>query len=340
MACLLRGLLAMLRPPLFLCALLGLGGCTASRPPLTTPRPVTLRFLQSPYADYLFFLFYRDTERVPALESVPLGDVPTLDSLIALPEMVASSQIERYEDIFTLLTPYQSLSGRVALKPVPRILAYSEDLPSYEALHHIVTLGQGAFPAFLKIWREQVLPEEERTLRVWREQAEQCAPMERLQTLTRLRFPSDSLDVASLLFHPSGSANYSPPGVYSSTFPIPNLPWTLGHEATHLLVDVHVGANWQRFPSAPEAIQRAEAAGLKAGDLEEALSLLMQVKLAQACGTKPLDYRISARFEAGDPKRTLLEALEQDWEAYLGSPHRWPTVVDYLVSQALAVLPR
>ncbi|MBZ4329956.1 hypothetical protein [Corallococcus sp. AS-1-12] len=330
----------MLRPPLFLCALLGLGGCAASRPPPATPRPVTLRFLQSPYADYLFFLFYRDTERVPAMESVPLGDIPTLDSLVALPEMVASRQVERYEDIFPLMEPYQSPAGRVAVKPVPRILAYSDELPSYEAIRNIVTRGQGAFPAFLKIWREQVLPEEERTLRVWREQAEQCSPMERLQRLTRMRFPSESLDVASLLFHPSGSANYSPPGVYSGTFPTPNLPWTLGHEATHLLVDVHVGANWQRFPSADKAIQRAETVGLKARDLEETLSLLMQVKLAQACGTKPPDYRLSVRLGAGEPKRALLEALERDWETYLESPERYPTVVDYLVSQTLAVLPR
>ena len=66
---------------------------------------------------------------------------------------------------------------------------------------------------------------------------QKCLPLERLRELERVRFPFEALDVGAIAFHFSGSGNYSPPGVYTRLFDNPNLAFTLGHEATHLLVN-------------------------------------------------------------------------------------------------------
>jgi len=321
-----------------LCALLVLGGCVTIRPVPATPRSVELHFVSSPYADYLFYLFYRDTALVPDMKSVPLDSIPQLEQLISLPEMVVSSDVRKYQDIFPLMELYRTATGRVTTSPPLRILFHGASLPKYEELRSIVVRGEDAFPVFLKVWDESVRPEEERNIQAWREQAARCDPMARLQALTRLRFPGTSLDVASIMFHPAGSANYTPLSIYSTTFEHPNLPWTLGHEATHLLVDAHVGANWRQYPAAAKVIARARAAGLDADDIEESLSLLMQVKLSQACGTKPQDYRLSDKFDSKDPKRALVASLEDGWDAYQIDPLRWPNVIDYLLDRTLVAL--
>jgi hypothetical protein len=53
-------------------------------------------------------------------------------------------------------------------------------------------------------------------------------------------------------------------------------------------------------------------------DIEEALCLLMQVKLSQQFAGTAADYRASARL-APSPRRTLLIELENDWPSYASS---------------------
>jgi hypothetical protein len=76
--------------------------------------PVKVRFVQSPYADYLFYLLYQNTGQLSQLEtSVPLGKIPWLDQLISLPEQAASAQIQSYSELYPLVEQYRN-----ATKPI------------------------------------------------------------------------------------------------------------------------------------------------------------------------------------------------------------------------------
>jgi hypothetical protein len=123
---------------LLLAAALGCLHHPASPP--ASPRPVELRFIRSPYADYPFHLLYRDTTRLAAVRSLPLDSVPTLGTLIALPEIVASARVNAYREIFPFVELYRHPPGRIVTAPVPRLLSYSDELPAYHipqpAPHH------------------------------------------------------------------------------------------------------------------------------------------------------------------------------------------------------------
>jgi hypothetical protein len=165
--------------------------------------------------------------------------------------------------------------------------------------------------------------------------------MDSLQTITHLRFPSPTLDVAAIYFHLAGSANFSPAGVYTRTFDRPNLAFTVGHEAMHLLVNPVTGTDWRKNPAAPRAIALAQQHGLRANDLEEMLSLLMQVKLPQACGLTAESRRTSDAFKADSMRYRVLVAFEGDWSAYRDdNGRRWPTIIDYFLDRATAELRR
>ena len=93
-------------------------------------RNVEVRFIKSPFGDYLFYLLYRHTGHFPDLERVvPLGDIPTLDELISLPEVAASADVRSYSELHSLALPYRDAKQRVV--PIHdggtvhyRILAY------------------------------------------------------------------------------------------------------------------------------------------------------------------------------------------------------------------------
>jgi hypothetical protein len=67
-------------------------------------------------------------------------------------------------------------------------------------------------------------------------------------------------------------------------------------------------------------------------DVEEALCLLMQAEMSIASGTTAKDFRTSDRLKPS-PRKTLLIALENDWETYTKSPNI--NAADWLIAETL-----
>lgn len=315
-------------------------GADLSQP--VAPRNVEVHFVKSPFADYLFYLLYRQTGRFTELErAVPLGDIPTLDELISLPEVAASAQIQSYSELQSLVLPYRDAHHRVSPIRVGdavhyRILAYSDKLPSYEKLSRIIALGENDYPKFAVFWKERIAAEEDKQIAAWREQLATEQPFNQLQLLARLRFPSPTVDIAAIALHGSGSANTYPEGIYTTLFTKPNLAWTIGHEGTHLLVDEYGGLNWVSRPQARDAINLVVARGGDASDIEEALCLLMQVKLSQASGQTPREFRLSSKFTTPSVKRGILVALENGWPSYQADSKE--DLIDFLLTETIRAM--
>jgi len=286
-----------LRLPLLIAALLCFQSVYPQHTRTFSPRKVQVRFVHSPYADYLFYLLYRNTNDFSSVaQAVPLDAIPTAGGPISLSEVVASSKIKDYRNIYPLLKDYRKPTGLVIFKPMPKILGYGKTLPSYESLISIVRQGESSYPKFLELWEKEVAPQEQKSIEAWQKQNAQCVPLERLQELERVRFPFPSLDVGAIAFHFSGSNNTSPTGVYTRLFDKPNLAFTLGHEATHLIVNKYVGYNWTRHPRAAEAIDAVKKLGGNDFDIEESLCLFMQVTLPQECGDTSKAARVSSQL--------------------------------------------
>jgi hypothetical protein len=309
----------------------------------TQDHPVTVRFVESPYADYLFYLLYRSTGRFPQLETaVPLGKVPTLDQLISLPEQAASDQVQSYRDLYPLVEQYRGVTKAVIPVPEGRVqhfrkLAYSDELPNYQQLSDVVHQGEASYPLFQQFWEKNIAPAEQQQIDVWRQQLVECAPLDKLQELERLSFPFAKLDVASIALHLSGSGNTYPVGVYTGLFKKPNLAWVIGHEATHLMVDQYAGHNWHAHPLADQAIMMVKQHGGAAGDIEESLALFMQVKVSQACGYTEQSRRMSEKFPANTPTGAILRSLESGWDDY--NLDHSQNIIDYLLRQTIAAFP-
>jgi hypothetical protein len=264
-----------------------------------------------------------------------------LDELISLPEVAASAQIHSYSELRSLVLPYRDAQQRVA--PIReggivhyRILVYSETLPPYEKLSHILALGEAAYLKFAVFWETKIAPEEDKQIAAWREQLATEQPFNQLQILARLRFPSPTVDIAAIALHGSGSANTYPEGIYTGLFAKPNLAWTIGHEGTHLLVDEYGGLNWVSRPQAGEAIKLAMAQGGNPSDIEEALCLLMQVKVSQASGQTPIEFRLSTKLKEPSVKRKILIALENGWQVYQSNSNQ--DLIDFDLTQTIQAM--
>jgi len=218
-----------------------------------------------------------------------------------------------------------------------RKLAYSDRLPPFDTLSAIVHQGEAAFPAFQQYWDAKIAPLEQQQIEGWQHQVQDCAPLKKLQELERLRFPFATLDVAAIALHLSGSGNTDPVGVYTGLFKKPNLAWVLGHEATHLMVDAHAGHRWTSYPLAPEAIALVTLHGGTKNDIEESLSIFMQLALSQACGYSDPAKRMSASFPATTPAGAILRALEAGWAGYQAD--RTQDIIDYVLRQTIAAFP-
>ncbi|MGA3211570.1 MAG: hypothetical protein ABSD20_09695 [Terriglobales bacterium] len=311
------------------------------------PNPVEVRFIKSAYADYMFYLLYRNSGNFKDLESaVPLGDIPQLDSLISLPEQLASAQATSYGKVYELAAQYRELTGRVLterVKPPDRgwetrykILVYSDDLPHYDTLMNILARGEADFPAFEKFWQEKIAPAEDQQIAVWQQQLTDCRPFDQLQQLLRIPFPFDKIDIAAIALHLSGSGSTDPAGIYTSLFPKPKLGWVIGHEGTHLSIDENAGANWQANPLASKAIELMKQRGGTASDIEEALPLLLQVKLSQTCGTTDLDYSPTAHMESS-PKKEIVQEMERGWVKYRKNNYE-ENAIQFLLTSAIKAL--
>jgi hypothetical protein len=302
---------------------------------------VQLRFLKSPYGDFLFYLLYRQDHGYKGLaRAVPLDDVPEADERPSLPEVATSRQVQFYQDLYPLLEPYRDAKkceevaevklpdGRT--QPRARRLCFGDGVPSYEAIFGWVKQGESRYPAFYEVWSKQIAPDEDRQLAAWRQQDERCHPMQKLQEMERLKFTEDHLDVGALALHDGGSALSWPAGVYSGPAAA-DLGWVLGGEGTRLLIGP---GGWRAHPLAARAVERVKKAGGEDGAIEDSLSLFMQVKLSRACGGSADAGRGADRLKQSPVKAALVRSMEDRWPAYEAS--RSGTIIDFMLESAIA----
>ncbi|MBO9661150.1 MAG: hypothetical protein J7527_20165, partial [Chitinophagaceae bacterium] len=216
----------------------------AQNPAYTEPK---VSFVHSAIGDYLYLLFNRKAlESHPDIDSLSgIRDLPTLDELIALPEIVTSMQISSYEEIYPILEQYYKNAGSTTIQqPFVKKLGFGEKLPPYDTILALVTAGEPHFKQFDSLWQEHIFPQIDLQIKNWQHQLELLDVTGNYQRLTRLSLKTDTLQIGALAYHLAGSANYNPTGIYTSLFKTPNLPWVIGHEGTHLLLTGPAGKNW------------------------------------------------------------------------------------------------
>ncbi|RZJ16916.1 MAG: hypothetical protein EON91_11280 [Brevundimonas sp.] len=295
-----------------------------------------IQFVSNPLADYLHLLLFRASKpRLPVFEAPGFADAPTLDQIVAVPELVAAAGLRRYEEVEPFVAEtFAALPARRVAEPRPLILSYGEEAPPLETVLEVIRAGAPWFDAFETYWHNGIAPAVEAHISVWREQDSAHRPLARLIEMQRLPLCADRLIVAAMPFHPAGSANYSPAGVFTGLFRTPDLGRVLGHEASHLLWSAAVGTDWTAHPLAASVKALAEP---KDVDVEETMCLLMQTILSQEAGVQPADYRVSSDLEVG-PQRDLMTALEEGWSTYLSDVGRWPTLIGYVLETARTTL--
>jgi hypothetical protein len=280
----------------FLVAVLMLivGAVHASPSTDATRTAPTLEFVASPYADFLFYLLHRDNANFPDLRaSVPLDDVKELNTGAFLPAYAMVSDIRSYADLYRLAYTYDNSAALVAA----------------------LKQGESHFPAFMAYWRRNVEPREQETIAAWKAEEAKARNVERLEGLTRLRFPYSTVKVAVIALGPLGGNMQNPPIMFA-TMKDASLPAVVGYDGTHMMLSGHAD-DWKKRHKASQAINLIYAHGGTAYDIEEALCLLMQAKLPATYGTgagqSPADI--------GDtPRRVLLRAMERDWDRYRADP--------------------
>lgn len=300
----------------------------------TTP---AVEFVSNPLADYLHLLLFRAPKpRLPVFTAPGFDAAPTLDQLVSVPEMIAAAGIDRYDEVEPFVArTFAGLPARSVAAP-PLILSYSPEPPLLATVLEVIRAGEPWFEAFEGYWRASVAPAVEAQIGAWREQESAHRPLKALIEMQRLPLRAPRLMVAAMPFHPAGSANYSPAGVYTSLFRTPDLGRVLGHEASHLLWSEAVGTDWKTHPMAAGVKALAAPKGL---DIEETMCLLMQTILSQQAGVQPEDYRVSSDLQAG-PQRILMTELERGWPDYMAGADRWPTLIDYVLETAAGPLGR
>jgi hypothetical protein len=241
-----------------------------------TKTVVEIRFSNSSYADFLFYLLARSTRDFPELtQAVPLDDIKPMDHDTFVPLDAASSKGLSYHALYKLVSSYDD-----SVQPT-----------------HMLSQAESKFPAFEEFWRAHIGAEEDRGIARWKKQYAEWHPIERLEQLERVKFPFDTVNIDVIALDTSASSMQGPPTIFTTYSSIPDIAWVLGHEGTHMALGPK-GANWMQRPRAAEAIALAKVRGGGAYDIEEALCLLMQVKLSQAFGGTPSTYRASSLLVA------------------------------------------
>ena len=271
---------------------------------------VTFTYVKSPYADFLFYLFYRSTGQFPGLKSdVPLDDIAPLQDDFFLPNDAAASGITTYAELYKLASTYDA-----------RVLLTQE-----------LQKGEPHYAPFFSFWQKRIAPTEEEAISTWRKQDAEWPPIAHLEQLERLKFPFSSIKIAAVALNPQANSMQGPPTIFTS-IQVPSLAWTIGHEGTHMMLGPR-GADWKKRKHGDEAIRLVIANGGSDYGVEEALCLLMQAKLSIAYGETPKDYLSSRDFTEPSSRRTLLLALERDWPSYLTSPDT--NIADFLIAETI-----
>lgn len=297
-----------------------------------------LAFRSNVLADYLHVLLFRlPHDQFPPFDPPGFDKVPTLDALVAVPEVVASAGLTSYSQLRPFVArAFSGLPAKRVMRPVPRLLSYSKHPPTLPQVLRVIDAGAPYFRQFKSYWDRHVPSAVQSQIAGWREQDSHLHPLQVLLDLQRLPLRASRLLVVAMPFHPSGSGNYSPPGIFSSLFDKPNLPWFLGHEASHLIWSEALGTALTTQPGAEAALALARSRKV---DLEETMCLCMQVKTSIACGISKPERRISDDFPAG-PQKGLLVAMEDDWPNYVAHPlqDRWPNLQRYVIDKAMQAL--
>jgi hypothetical protein len=309
---------------------------TAGSAKAFAPPAPPLVFVSSVLADYLQLLMFRLRRDIfPPFAPPGFAQAPSLDELVAIPEAVASAGLVRYDQLHGFIAAaFAGLPAQRVKTPQPRILSYSGNPPKLEAVQAVIAGGAPFFPAFKTYWRQSVQPLVQAQIAAWREQDASFHPLAKVIALQRMPLEAPQLQVVAMPFHPSGSGNYSPPAIFSSLFDKPNLPWFLGHEASHLIWSEALGRPLSARPDGPRVIALAASNKL---DVEETMCLFMQAQVSKLCGLSKPDLQMSARLEAG-PQKRLMAALEEGWDDYLADPARWPNLQVYVLKKAATVL--
>jgi hypothetical protein len=285
---------------------------SADKPSAKATARFTITFAKSPYADFLFYLLFRNTGQYPDLATaVAITDIRPLDSSSFLPEDSIISGVANYGALYELATHHDEAAhlGDMLKRAEPR------------------------YPAFYSFWQQRVGPDEDKTATLWARQEVEWNPISHLEEMERLKFPFSSIQIDLLALGPQGSSMQGPPTIFT-TLDVPSLAWAIGHEGTHMMVGPN-GANWTARKSGDEAARLMRANGGSDYDVEEALCLLMQAKMSIASGATAKDFRTSDRLKPS-PRKTLLIALENDWEAYTKSPNI--NAADWLIAETLESL--
>ncbi|KLD64022.1 hypothetical protein [Dyella japonica] len=292
----------------FLAVVLLLGGAVQAAPSPDVARTTpTLDFVASPYADFLFYLLHRDNANFPDLRaSVPLDDVKELNTGAFLPGYALVSDIRSYADLYRLAYTYDNSAALVAA----------------------LKQGEAHFPAFMAYWKREVEPKEQETIAAWKAEEAKARNVERLEGLTRLRFPYSTVKVAVIALGPLGGNLQNPPIMFA-TMKDASLPAVVGYDGTHMMLSGHAD-DWKKRKKAAQAINLIYAHGGTSYDIEEALCLLMQAKL-------PATYGMGADRSAADagdtPRRVLLRAMERDWDRYRGNASI--NAVDFAIDETI-----
>jgi hypothetical protein len=270
---------------------------------------VTITFAKSPYADFLFYLLYRNTGPYPDLTTaVVMTDIPPLDSSSSLPEDSIISGVTNYDALYQLATHH--------------------DDPA--RLSDMLKKAEPRYPAFYSFWEQRIGPNEDQRAKAWAKQDSEWNPLAHLEQMERLKFPFSSIKIDLLALMPQASSMQGPPTIFT-TLEVPSLAWAIGHEGTHMMVGPN-GANWTARKGGDEAVRLMKAQGGSDYDVEEALCLLMQAKMSIAYGATAKDFRSSDGREPS-PRTTLLTALENDWDSYTKSPNI--NAADWLIAETL-----
>lgn len=319
-------------------AIAGIAGLTLlpTLPARATDATSVIEFISNPLADYLHLLFFRAKKsRFATFEAPGFEAAPQLEYLLAVPELVAAAGLTDYAQVEPFVAEtFAALPALRVSTPEPRILSYGNLPAPLDEVLSVIRTGAPFHDPFMTYWRREVAPQVTGQIEAWKTQDQAHRPLQRLTQLHRLPLRSERFLLAAMPFHPAGSANYSPAGVYTSLFRTPDLGRVLGHEASHLLWSAAVGTDWKAHSLAASVTGLAEA---KEVDVEETMCLLMQTILSQEGGVQPPEYRVSSDLEAG-PQRELMTALETGWSNYLTNAVRWPTLIDYVLETALATL--
>ena len=207
-------------------------------------------------------------------------------------------------------------------------LATHHDNPA--RLSDMLKKAEPRYPAFYSFWEQRIGPNEDQTAKAWTKQDSEWNPVAHLEQMERLKFPFSSIKIDLLALDPQGSSMQGPPTIFT-TLEVPSLAWAIGHEGTHMMVGPNA-ANWTARKRGDEAVRLMKANGGSDYDVEEALCLLMQAKMSIAFGATAKDLRSSDRLKPS-PRKTLLTALENDWESYTKSPNL--DAADWLIAETL-----